>query len=220
MKKTAIIMGATGSVGTALVRLLLDDPRYSTVLVLLRREMPLSHPKLKQLLISFDKIKDYADQIKGDTVFCCIGTTAAQTPDKNEYRKIDFKYPLDLAWIAQENGATSYHLVSAMGADVTSKVFYSKTKGQLEEELKKIPYESIHIYRPSLLDAKRQQYRFAEDLLNRIMRVVNPLLVGGLKKYRSIKAECVATAMLRYSLEQKKGIFTHKSDQIQKTCDS
>lgn len=218
MKKTAIVIGATGSVGTALIRLLIEDPRYVAIIALIRTEIPLSHPKLKQVQINFDSIRDYAHEIKGDTVFCCLGTTAAQTPDKKEYKKIDFKYPLDLAWIAHENGAKSYHLVSAIGADAKSKVFYTKTKGQLELELQKVPYENIHIYRPSILDAKRKQYRLAEDLLNKVMHIVNPLLIGPLRKYRSIKVECVAKAMLRYSLEQKQGVYIHQSDEIQAMC--
>lgn len=218
MKKTAIIAGATGSVGTALVPLILEDPRYTAVVVLLRKELPLSHPKLRQVQIDFDRIKAYADHIRGDTVFCCLGTTAGQTPDRNEYRKIDFKYPLDLAWIAQENGARSYHLVSAMGANAKSGIFYNRTKGQLEAELKTIPFDNVHIYRPSLLDGKRKEYRFTETLLNKIMQVINPILIGSLRPYRSIKTECVAKAMLRYSLEKKSGIFIHQSDQIQQMC--
>ncbi|WP_158798586.1 oxidoreductase [Pedobacter sp. L105] len=215
MEKKAILVGASGSIGSSLLNQLLESGSYSTVLVLVRKALPLQHPKLKQLVINFDQLNNYAAEIKGDAVFCCLGTTKSQTPDQQQYRKIDYQYPLDVAAIALANGATSYHLVSAMGADKDSSIFYTKTKGEVERDLKLIPFQNIHIYRPSLLDGERKNKRFLEGVLNAVMHLINPLLAGGLKKYRSIKVENVARAMLKQSLEDKKGIFIHQSDQIQ-----
>lgn len=215
MERKAILVGASGSIGSSLLIQLLESPAYSSVLVLVRKDLSLQHPKLKQLVIEFDQMSNYAAEIKGDAVFCCLGTTKSKTPDEQEYRKIDYQYPLDVGVIAQANGAESYHLVSSIGANKNSSVFYTRTKGEVERDLKAIPFQNIHIYRPSILDGKRKDKRMMEGILNAVMRLINPLLVGGLKKYRSIKVENVAKAMLKQSLVDKRGIFIHQSDQIQ-----
>lgn len=219
MEKKAILAGATGAIGSSLLQQLLADKNYKEVLILVRSKSGLEHPKLKEMVLDFDHLNDYAHQITGDVVFCCLGTTAKQTPDEAKYRKIDYQYPLDIAWIAQTNGTESYHLVSAMGASKNSSLFYNRTKGEVEHDLKSIPFKSIHIYQPSLLDSKRKQKRFAEKIMNGLMHLINPLLVGGMRKYRSIKVENVAKAMLIKSLEDRKGVFTYQSDKIQEISD-
>lgn len=216
MKKKAIIVGATGAIGSSLLKMLLANESYSEVLALLRKPLDINHPKLKQLVLNFDEINHYAAQITGDVVFCCLGTTQKKTPDLKEYKKIDYQYPLDVAWIAEVNGATSFHMVSSIGANKNSNTFYIRTKGEVERDLKAVPFKSLHIYRPSILDAERKDKRFAEKALNIIMRLLNPLMFGGLKKYRSIKVENVAKAMIELALDDKKGVFIHESDQIQK----
>lgn len=215
MERKAILVGATGSIGSSLLKQLLVNETYTEVLILVRKDLGISHPKLKQLVLNFDELSHYSTQITGDVVFSCLGTTKKKTPDVNEYKKIDYQYPLDVAWIAQVNGATSFHLVSSVGANKHSSFFYIKTKGEVESDLKAVPFSSIHIYRPSLLDGERKEKRFTERLMIAIMRVINPLLFGGLKKHRSIKVENVAKAMIIQSLDDKKGVFIHESDQIQ-----
>lgn len=215
----AILVGASGAIGRCLLQDLLNDSNYKEVLILVRRKSDIEHPKLKQLVIDFNRLSDYSAELKGDAVFCCLGTTKSQTPDQKEYLKIDYQYPLDIAWMAYTNGAQSYHLVSAMGADKNSSFFYNRTKGEVESEMKTVPFKSIHIYRPSLLDGKRTQKRFGESVLNSLMQLINPLLMGSWKKYRSIKVESVAKVMLAQSLNDQKGIFIHPSDQIQMLSD-
>lgn len=215
MERKAILVGATGSIGSSLLKQLLASETYNEVLILVRKDLEITHPKLKQLVLNFDEINHYSSQITGDAVFSCIGTTKKKTPDVNEYKKIDYQYPLDVAWIAQVNGAKSFHLVSSNGADKNSNFFYLKTKGEIERDLKAVPFRSLHIYRPSLLDGERKEKRFTEKLMNTIMHLINPLLFGGLKKHRSIKVESVAKAMILQSLDDKKGVFIHESDQIQ-----
>lgn len=214
MEKKAILLGASGLIGSSLLQQLLENENYSEVLVVLRKKLPLIHPKLKQLVVDFDQLSNYAKELQGDVVFCCLGTTKKKTPDQEMYKKIDHQYPIDTGWIAYTNGASQYHLVSAMGANANSRVFYSKLKGEVERDLKTIPFKAIHIYRPSLLDGERKENRLAERIMISIMRVLNPLLIGGLKKYRSIKVDTVARAMLRQSLEENRGIFIHPSDEI------
>lgn len=215
MEKKAILVGASGSVGNSLLLQLLACKEYSAVLIIVRKELRMQHPKLTQLIIDFDKLSDHAAEIRGDAVFCCLGTTKSKTPNQEQYRKIDYQYPLDVAWIAQTNGAESYHLVSSIGADKNSKVFYTRTKGEVESDLKAVPFKSIHIYRPSALDGPRQETRVLEGVVSAVMYVINPLLIGRLRKYRSIKVETVARAMVRQSLDDQRGVFIHESDKIQ-----
>jgi uncharacterized protein YbjT (DUF2867 family) len=211
----AIIAGATGLIGNNLLQQLLDHPGYTKVIALVRKKIPLQHPKLEQLVLDFDRLEDYKNEIKGDVVFCALGTTKNKTPDQEQYRKIDYQYPLDIAFIAQQNGVSQYHLVSAMGASEKSAIFYSKLKGEVERDLKTIPFNAIHIYRPSLLDGERKEYRTTEKVMIGLMRILNPLLIGSLKKYRSIKVEKVASAMLKQSIKPLNGIFTYNSDEIE-----
>lgn len=215
MKKKAILAGASGAIGSSLLQQLLSSSDYSEVLVLARKNLDIKHPKLTQLVLDFSTLSDHAAQITGNVVFCCLGTTKSQTPDQAQYRKIDYQYPLDLASIALSNGADSYHLVSSIGANQDSSVFYTKTKGEVERDLKAIAYKNIHIYQPSMLVADRGGKRAAEGIGKIIMQLVNPFLFGSLKKYRSIKVEVVAKAMVKESLVDKPGIFVHESDQIQ-----
>jgi len=211
----AILVGASGAIGNSVLKKLLSNDIYSEVLVLVRKDLGIQHPKLKQLILNFDDINKYAAQITGDVVFSCLGTTKSQTPDEAEYKKIDYQYPLDVAWIAQTNGATGYHLISSIGADKNSSAFYTRTKGEVERDLKAVPFESIYIYRPSLLDGERKQKRTLEKISIAVMRLLNPLLFGGLKKYRSIKVDTVANAMIKNSVTAHKGVFVYESDQIQ-----
>jgi uncharacterized protein YbjT (DUF2867 family) len=216
MERKAILFGASGLIGDSLLQQLLLSDHYTEVLVVVRKHLNIQHPKLKQLEVDFDQLNHYASQIQGDVVFCCLGTTKKKTPDQEQYKKIDHKYPIDAGWIAYTNGASQYHLVSALGANVNSKIFYTKLKGEVEHDLKAIPFKGIHIYRPSLLDGFRKEYRMGEKLMIRLMRIINPLLLGRLKKYRSIKVETVAAAMFKKSLDDHRGVFIHPSDEIEK----
>jgi uncharacterized protein YbjT (DUF2867 family) len=212
----AIIAGATGLIGNNLLHQLLDHPDYTKVTVIVRKEIPMQHAKLEQLVVDFDHLDNHQEHIKGDVVFCALGTTKSKTPDQEQYRKIDYQYPLDIAFIAQQNGASQYHLVSALGASEKSSIFYSRLKGEVERDLKSIPFKAVHIYRPSLLDGERKEHRSAEGIMIGLMRILNPLLIGGLKKYRSIKIEKVASAMLKQSLKPLDGIFIYDSDEIER----
>lgn len=212
----AIIAGATGLIGSSLLRMLLDHPDYTKVTAIVRKEIPLQHAKLHQLVVDFDHLDNHEDHIRGDVVFCALGTTKSKTPDQEQYRKIDYQYPLDLAFIAQQNGVSQYHLVSSLGANAQSSIFYSKLKGEVERDLKTIPFNAIHIYRPSLLIGDRKEHRTGESFMIGLMKLFNPILIGGLRKYRSIKIEKVASAMLKQSLKSLKGILTYDSDEIER----
>lgn len=214
MAYKAVIIGASGLIGSNLLNILLQQPEYDEVFVLVRKELLIKNSKLTQVLIDFDKLENYSTMITGHAVFSCLGSTKAKTPDTAQYRLIDHDYPLLLAEIAKVNGIKQFHLISAVGADAGSSNFYLKMKGETEGDIKKVGLNCLHIYQPSLLTGTRKESRLAEKVMIALMKVIDPLLIGTLKKYRSIAATTVAAAMYKQSLKYTAGVFTHTSDQI------
>lgn len=215
MLKKAVIVGASGLVGNELLHILLNANFYDEVLILVRKELPVQHTKLIQLIIDFNKLDDYSASINGHALFCCLGTTRSKTPDEKQYRVIDHDYPVKLALIAGRSQMEQYHFVSALGADAKSSNFYLKLKGETENDIERIGIKTLHIYRPSLLTGARQEYRLAERIATTVMKIINPVLLGPLKKYRSIEATTVAQAMYKQSLNFQEGVFIYQSDHIQ-----
>jgi len=216
MCKKAIVVGASGLIGSELLKVLLADDQYDRVVALVRKPLQLVHTKLDQIAIDFDKLNEYAHLIDGDVLFCALGSTKKKTPDLVKYRKIDHDYPLHLARIAVDQGIKQYHLISSIGANKDSSNFYTKMKGETEEDIKASGLEGLIIYRPSLLTGDRKEKRFAEGLMQSISKLINPLLVGSIKKYRSIEAKTVAVAMVKLSKTEIKGIYVYESDDIVK----
>ena len=214
MKSKAVIAGASGLIGSNLLSILLQQPEYDEVLVLVRKELNIQHEKLTQLIVDFDQLNNYSESITGHAVFCCLGSTRKKTPDLAIYRKIDHDYPIQLAQLAHKNGVRQCHLVSSMGANADSSNFYTKMKGEVEDDIKKIGLDSLHIYRPSFLTGERNADRVTERVLAPVMKILDPLLVGNLKKYRSIPAATVAMAMFKQSLKNEQGTFIYPSDKI------
>jgi uncharacterized protein YbjT (DUF2867 family) len=214
MSNKAVIAGASGLVGSKLLNIVLHESYYDEVLILVRKELPVNHKKLVQLVIDFDKLDDHAAAITGQAVFCCLGSTRKKTPDPAVYRKIDHDYPLKLALLAKQSGVHQYHLVSAIGASSHSSNFYTKMKGEVEEAIEKVGLDCLHIYRPSVLTGGRKEVRPTEKFIIGLMKVIDPLLIGGLKKYASISAGTVARAMFNESIKKQEGVFVHASDKI------
>ncbi|MDB5135108.1 MAG: NAD-dependent epimerase/dehydratase family protein [Mucilaginibacter sp.] len=214
MSYKAIIAGASGLIGSKLLNILLQQPQYDEVLILVRKALPIKHKKLVQLVVEFDKLDEFAGSINGHALFCCLGSTRKKTPDLAEYRKIDHDYPVKLAQLAKRNGVVQYHLVSALGANSKSSNFYNKMKGETEDAMQQAGLKCLHIYEPSLLTGDRTEYRLAERIFTILMKILDPLLNRSLKKYRSIPAETVAMAMFKQSLKNEEGVFIHPSDKI------
>ena len=214
MNKRAIIIGASGLIGKALLTLLLTHEEFESIKVYVRKPLNIQHQKLTEIITDFSNIQELSNSIDGDVIFCCLGSTKSKTPDLNDYRKIDHDYPLFFAKEGLKNGLKQFHLISALGADAKSSNFYTKMKGETEDELKQLSIPSIYIYQPSFLTGNRTENRPLEKVVLLIMKLIDPLLVGGLKKYQSINAITVAKAMINESIKNKKGIFVHKSDQI------
>ena len=214
MPHKAILIGATGLIGSNLLQLIIENSFFSEVLVFTRSALSVSSPKLKQQIIDFDNLKQYTSLITADVIFCCIGSTRNKTPDKTHYKKVDVDYPLAFARIGVENNVKQFHIITSLNANFQSSNSYLKLKGQLEEELKKLNYTSLHIYQPSYLEGLRKEIRIDDKIMRPLMKLINPMLIGSLQKYRSIKASDVAQAMLNQSVKNLKGTFTYPSNRI------
>jgi len=214
MANKAIIAGSTGLIGSKLLQILLRETFYDEVFILVRKKIDFDHKKLTQLVVNFDQLDSYADDITGHALFSCLGTTNKKTPDKTVYRHIDHDYPVHLAQLALKNGIEQYHLVSSIGADVASSFFYTKTKGETEADIRQIGLPALYIYRPSMLTGNRQEKRSMEKALIALYKIIDPLLFGSWKKYRSIAGETVAMAMYKQSTKNNTGTFIYESDKI------
>ena len=214
MAYKAIIAGASGLIGSSLLIILLNEPAYAEVTVLVRKKTGITHPKLTEIIVDFDRLDDFTVDINGHALFCCIGTTKNKTPNLTDYYKIEHDYPVTLGQLAFKNGVKQYHYVSSIGADKDSAAYYTKYKGQTEYDLQQLKLPSLHIYRPSILAGERKDHRPMEKFVNGLMYIINPLLIGSLKKYRSIPAKTVAIAMYKQSINSEEGVFIHPSDQI------
>ncbi|MDO6744974.1 NAD(P)H-binding protein [Tenacibaculum soleae] len=193
--KTAIVLGATGLTGSLLLNKLIKDNNYKTIKVFTRRSTGNQSPKIKEFIVDLLLLDQFTTDFIADEVFCCIGTTAKKTKDKAVYKSIDYGIPASAAKLAKANGVEVFTVVSAMGANSKSNVFYNKTKGEMEASVLEQKIKHTYILRPSLIKGNRQESRLGEDIGNFIANFMNPLLIGRFKKYRSIKAEIIATAM-------------------------
>ncbi|MBK5213180.1 MAG: NAD(P)H-binding protein [Flavobacteriaceae bacterium] len=193
MKKTAIILGATGLTGSILLDKLLKDDSFEKIKLFSRSYAEKNSPKIEEHLIDMFQLEDHSDAFKSDVVFCCIGTTKAKTPDKETYKKIDYGIPVAAAKLAKKNGIKTFIVISAMGADANSSIFYNKTKGEMQRDVLKQNVENTYILQPSLIVGDRDEKRFGEKMATFFMKTFGFLIP---KKYKMIKAETIAEAML------------------------
>ncbi|MBX7183222.1 MAG: NAD(P)H-binding protein [Bacteroidia bacterium] len=211
--KTALVLGGTGLVGGHLVRILLRDERYSLVKMLVRKSVDLHHEKLAQVEVDFDHLQ--SEDLQADDVFCCLGTTIAKAETQAAFRKVDFDYPVRVGELALEMGARQYFMVSSIGADAQSSVFYAKVKGETEAKLASLGYSTFVAFRPSFLLGNRQEFRFGEKIGIGIAKLFEPLMVGGLRKYKGIEAHQVAGAMVKWARLEKPGNFIVENPEIE-----
>lgn len=197
--KTAIILGATGLTGSTLLHQLLQDERYSKIKLFSRSSIGVKNDKIEEYLIDLFELENYQSDFMADEVHCCIGTTQAKTRDEDTYHKIDYGIPVAAAKLAKNNQIPIFLVVSALGADVESRFFYNRTKGEMERDVlaEKIP--ETYILQPSLIGGKREEKRPFEAAWKKVMSVGDHLLVGPLKKYKSIHPDTIAKAMIYVS---------------------
>jgi uncharacterized protein YbjT (DUF2867 family) len=195
MGKTAIILGASGLTGKLLLNQLLKDDAYEKVKIFTRRALGLKHPKLVEYVVDLLKLYQHKNDFTADEVFCCIGTTANKTKDKAVYKKIDFGIPVDAAKLCKANKIETFVVISALGANADSKVFYNRTKGEMEQSVLRQKIMNTYLLRPSLIDGRRSKRRLGEKFASIVIKIFHPFLIGNLKKYRVIEAEKIASCM-------------------------
>ena len=205
MSRTALVAGATGLVGSHVLELLLADPHWSRVITVGRRGTSAQHAKLEQRVLDLGELDTVSDLPHVDDVFCCLGTTIKQAGSQPAFRLIDHAFVVGLARAGLRAGATQFLLVSAIGADPESRVFYSRVKGETEAAIRKLPYDGIQIFRPSLLLGERPEFRLGERIATLGAPVLPVLLFGRLRRYRPIEAATVARAMVRIGHEALRG---------------
>jgi uncharacterized protein YbjT (DUF2867 family) len=215
MSKVALVVGSTGLVGSHLIEILLKSTEYKKVISFVRRSSGVEHEKLDERIIPFDQMKLLPHE-EIDDVFCCLGTTIKKAQTKEAFRKVDYEYPVQLGRLGKDHGAKQYMVISAIGASSGSPFFYSKVKGELEEDLIALYYPALHIFRPSLLLGERDEFRLGEKAGEIFSRAIRPVMVGKLKKYRSISGRQVAYGMYRAANGSgSEKVTIHESDQIQ-----
>jgi len=214
--RTALIAGASGLVGGFLVQELLAGTEYGAVVAAGRRPLALAHPKLRQVTVDFAALDRAGAALQCDDVFSCLGTTIKRAGSREGFRAVDHAAVLALAWAAQRAGAQRFFLVSALGADAGSRIFYNRVKGETEDALAVLGFSTLAIFRPSLLLGPRTERRPGERIGAALLWLLDPLLVGGLRPYRAIEAQVVARAMARCALGRPgQGRLVFSSDEIQ-----
>lgn len=215
-RKKALVLGATGLIGSHLVEILIHNPIYDVIRILTRKPLEIDHPQLEQHIIDFDQLDQYQELFQVDEVYCCLGATLKKAKTKENFYKVDYHYPLQAAKIALEQGCIQYLIVTSMGADPNSIIFYSKVKGEIEQSLKELGYPMLHIFRPSLLLGEREEFRFGEKTAEFLSRFTSFLLQGTFRKYHPIEAKTVAQAMSKIAGLELTGTHIYESDEIER----
>ncbi|MDX2152368.1 MAG: oxidoreductase [Bryobacteraceae bacterium] len=213
MSRTAMVAGATGLVGNHCLRLLAASPHYAKVVALARRPLQAPPPGVVERSVDFDRLTD-GDIEPGADLFSALGTTIRKAGSQAAFRRVDLDYPLALARLAASKGASRLLLVSSVGADPASANFYLRVKGELEHAVQSLPFEAVHIFRPSLLLGERQEIRLGERLAIAAARSLQFGFVAGLRKYHPVLAASVAAAMVRAALRDDRGVHIHHYDEI------
>ena len=211
--RTALLFGSSGLVGGHLLNRLIKDTNYSKIKLFVRSVPKISDPKVEIIKTDFNDLENHKEDIKGDDCFFCIGTTKKNSPDKDEYRRVELDIPREITKIAKSNLVNSFIFVSALYANTKSSGDYLKFKGLVEEELKRLNFPKIGIMRPSFLIGDRKEKRASEKIGIFVFKLLSPLLLGPLKKMKPIHAETVAKTMIRVANENlERNIF--ESDEI------
>lgn len=211
--KTLLLLGATGLIGGECLQYLRGDDYYSDVIILTRKILPETTAKIRQHLVNFDRIEQYRELVHANDVICALGSTRSKAGSRENFYRIDFEYPYELAKMAIENGAGHFLLVSALGADPRSPFFYNRVKGELENAIIDLGYGSIGIFRPSLLLGKRKEYRLGEVWMKVVLGLFSFVIPA---KYRPILASTVAGAILQAARKDLAGVHIFESGAIRR----
>mgnify|MGYP000642520439 CR=1 FL=1 len=211
--KTALLFGSSGLIGGHLLNQLIKNDYYDKIKIFVRSVPEINDPKVEIIKTDFNNLENHREDIKGDDCFFCIGTTRQNSPDKNDYRRVELDIPKEIAQIAKSNSINSFVFVSSGYADPKSSGDYLKFKGQVEEELKRLNFTKLGIMRPSFLMGNRKEKRIGEKIGILVFKLLSPLLLGPLKKMKPINSEIVAKAMIKAANENLE-INTFESNEI------
>lgn len=215
----ALIAGATGLVGSRLLDLLLQSNDYTQVVALSRKPMSHAFPRFVNVVVDYDHLDRQASELKGDDVFCCLGTTIKQAGSQAAFRKVDLEYPLSLAKVTCGQGARQFLLVTAMGSSKGSSIFYNRVKGEVEDAIAAVGFPAFHIFRPSMLLGDRKEKRGGEFIGKVVMTALDFVIPAN---FKAIQADRVACAMLTTAQKRQEGIHIHSSGELQRyeSCSS
>ena len=215
--KTAIVIGATGLVGRRLVQMLLHDDRFVLVKIFVRRSAGIANDKLEEHIVDFDAPDEWKHLVTGDVLYSAMGTTLHNAGSKAAQYKVDYTYQYRIAKIAAANDVSEYVLVSAAGAAADSKLFYPKMKGELERDVRRLPFETIHIIRPGMLEGQREEKRTGEKFGAGVMKVISS--IPGLGKLKPITDAEVAQAMINATFIPVVGLHTYTMGEVFKLAE-
>ena len=191
---TSIIAGSTGLIGGNVIKVLSN--KKQSAIALTRRSIPNLPPNITEMVIDFDAFEKNGSLPSCNNVFICLGTTIKTAGSKENFRKVDIDYCLSIARKAKESGAETLSLISSIGANSSSKNFYLRTKGELEESIQSLGFSTVNIFRPSFLVGERSEKRLAEKIAINLAKIMDLFLIGTASKYRSVKAESLAKTMV------------------------
>lgn len=212
--RSALVLGATGLIGRHCLDLLLADSSYTDVHAIVRKPLLLEHPKLHQHVIAFTELAATVAAVAAADIFCCLGTTIKQAGSQEAFRRVDYEYPLVAAQSALHHGARQFLIVTAMGASSDSRIYYNRVKGDVERAICALPLPTVHVLQPSMLLGDRDERRFGEAIGQVAMRLLQPLMLGGARKYRAIAGATVARAMIALAKQDRPGQHRHESDEL------
>jgi uncharacterized protein YbjT (DUF2867 family) len=213
MKRSAVVFGASGLVGTELVRELKSKDDFERITIVVREELSLQHPRIMQEILSdYENLSDHIRNLTATDYYCCIGTTIKKAKSKEAFRKVDYGIPVQIASFAQQLGIPNLVVISSVGADASSRNYYLRTKGEMENAVSKIYKGNLKFIRPSLLLGKRKEHRSGEKAAIIFMSLFGWLFTGPLKKYHGISARNVAQSMIRATTFPEGKIFLEGDD--------
>jgi uncharacterized protein YbjT (DUF2867 family) len=215
MGKTALVIGASGLVGTEILKRLATDPEYSDVKIFVRKKLALLNSKFEQIITDFNNLQEVADKIKGDVVFCTMGTTIKAAGSQEAFVKVDYTYVVNFAELAKQNNVSRFVVVSSLGVSESGGNFYLTVKRDVENALKRLNFPSLIIVRPSMLLGKRDEFRLGELIGKVMMKGFSFVFIGKLKKYKAIEASTVAKAMIALSKTSLDETVVFESDRLQ-----
>ena len=214
--ETVLLAGASGLVGGFVLDFLLEDDSIQSVIMLSRKASGKQHNKLKEVVVEYDRLDNFRDKLTADHYICTLGTTIKKAGSQEAFRKVDHDYPLALGRIAKDHHAKSFSIVTALGSNARSSIFYNRVKGEVQENLKALQLNALRIFQPSLILGDRSEKRSGEAIAQALSPVFNLFLHGPLRKYRGIKAKNIARTICLELKQDSPAVRIYESDEIQR----